>query len=41
VRLIARQVGFENPFYFTQRFKRHSGASPRDWRQQRSPSRAR
>lgn len=32
VAAIARQVGFENPFYFTLRFKRHSGASPRHWR---------
>jgi AraC family transcriptional regulator of arabinose operon len=40
VRLIARQVGFENPFYFTQRFKRHSGASPRDWRHQQTAGRA-
>ncbi|MBS0631243.1 MAG: AraC family transcriptional regulator [Verrucomicrobia bacterium] len=29
---IARAVGFENPFYFTLRFRRHSGASPRAWR---------
>ena len=32
VSAIARQVGFENPFYFTLRFRRHSGASPRAWR---------
>ena len=32
---IARSVGFENPFYFTLRFKRHGGASPRAWRQRR------
>jgi AraC family transcriptional regulator, arabinose operon regulatory protein len=32
VRDIARQVGFPNPFYFTLRFRRHTGASPRDWR---------
>lgn len=32
VTAIARQVGFENPFYFTLRFKRHTGASPRVWR---------
>jgi AraC family transcriptional regulator of arabinose operon len=32
VAAIARQVGFENPFYFTLRFRRHSGASPRAWR---------
>lgn len=33
VSAIARQVGFENPFYFTLRFRRHIGASPREWRQ--------
>lgn len=33
VAAIARQVGFDNPFYFTLRFKRHSGASPRHWRE--------
>lgn len=33
IRLIAEQVGFENPFYFTLRFKRHSSISPREWRQ--------
>jgi len=32
IHLIAEQVGFENPFYFTLRFKRHSGISPREWR---------
>jgi len=37
VGVIARSVGFENPFYFTLRFKRHSGASPRAWRQRRQP----
>ncbi len=35
VAAIAHSVGFENPFYFTLRFKRHSGASPRAWRRQR------
>lgn len=29
---IAAEVGFENPFYFTLRFKRQTGLSPRDWR---------
>lgn len=29
---IAAQVGFENPFYFTLRFKRQTGFSPSDWR---------
>lgn len=32
IHVIAEQVGFENPFYFTLRFKRHSGISPRQWR---------
>lgn len=39
VAAIARQVGFENPFYFTLRFKRHSGASPRHWRTQHAARR--
>lgn len=39
VATIARQVGFENPFYFTLRFKRHAGASPREWRQRRPAGR--
>ncbi len=39
VAAIARQVGFENPFYFTLRFKRHSGASPRHWRTQHATRR--
>lgn len=29
---IAAEVGFDNPFYFTLRFKRDTGLSPRDWR---------
>lgn len=37
VSAIAHQVGFENPFYFTLRFRRHCGTSPREWRQQRGP----
>jgi AraC family transcriptional regulator of arabinose operon len=39
VATIARQVGFENPFYFTLRFRHHCGASPRDWRQQQAAKR--
>ena len=31
---VARLAGFENPFYFALRFKRHTGKSPRIWRQQ-------
>ena len=29
---IAAEVGYENPFYFTLRFKRETGYSPRDYR---------
>lgn len=32
VAAIARAVGFDNPFYFSLRFKRATGLSPRDWR---------
>jgi len=32
VAAIAAEVGYENPFYFTLRFKRHTGLSPRDYR---------
>ncbi len=32
---IARQVGFANPFYFTLRFKRHTGMSPTAYRAER------
>jgi AraC family transcriptional regulator of arabinose operon len=32
VQSIAWEVGFENPFYFTQRFKRQTGLSPREFR---------
>jgi AraC family transcriptional regulator of arabinose operon len=35
VKEIAAQVGFENPFYFTLRFKRHTGHSPRAYRNRR------
>jgi AraC family transcriptional regulator of arabinose operon len=31
---IAAEVGFDNPFYFTLRFKRLTGLSPRDYRKQ-------
>lgn len=34
VGVIAEEVGYENPFYFTLRFKKHTGLSPRDWRRQ-------
>jgi len=30
---IANELGFENPFYFTLRFKKHTGESPRAFRQ--------
>ncbi len=29
---IAEQVGFEDPFYFSQRFRKHTGYSPREFR---------
>lgn len=29
---VAAEVGFDNPFYFTLRFKRHTGESPRAYR---------
>jgi AraC family transcriptional regulator, arabinose operon regulatory protein len=32
---IAREVGFENPFYFTRRFKKFTGMSPRAFRTRR------
>lgn len=32
VTAIAEEVGFESPFYFTQRFKKRTGLSPREWR---------
>lgn len=30
---IAQELGFENPFYFTLRFKKHTGESPNGYRQ--------
>ena len=32
VAAVAAEVGYENPFYFTLRFKRSTGLSPRDYR---------
>ena len=32
VTAIAAEVGYENPFYFTLRFKQHTGSSPRGYR---------
>lgn len=29
---IAQEVGYESPFYFSLRFKKHTGLSPTDWR---------
>lgn len=29
---IAAEVGYENPFYFTLRFKQHTGCAPTEWR---------
>jgi AraC family transcriptional regulator of arabinose operon len=37
IKEIARQVGFDNPFYFTLRFKRHTGKSPREYRRSPKP----
>jgi AraC family transcriptional regulator of arabinose operon len=34
---IARQVGFESPFYFSRRFKQAEGMSPREYRRQANP----
>jgi AraC family transcriptional regulator of arabinose operon len=39
VAAIAGEVGYENPFYFTLRFKRHTGLSPTEWRKARVPIR--
>ena len=36
VTAIARDVGYENPFYFSLRFKRRAGLSPRDWRRKKA-----
>ena len=35
---IAEELGFENPFYFTLRFKRATGQSPRDYRKSHATS---
>ena len=35
---IAGEVGYENPFYFTLRFKKHTGFSPTEWRRQEDQS---
>ncbi|HZP83521.1 MAG TPA: helix-turn-helix domain-containing protein [Chthonomonadaceae bacterium] len=32
VQEIAQEVGYNSPFYFSQRFKRHTGLSPRNYR---------
>ena len=31
---VAHQVGFDNPFYFSRRFKQATGMSPSDFRRQ-------
>ncbi len=33
---VAADVGFDNPFYFSLRFKKHTGVSPTEYRTQRS-----
>ena len=37
ISVIAAEVGYENPFYFTLRFKRATGLSPRDYRHKHAP----
>jgi len=32
IKSIAAQVGYDNPFHFSLRFKRHTGQSPRAYR---------
>ncbi|HYE06320.1 MAG TPA: helix-turn-helix domain-containing protein [Planctomycetota bacterium] len=36
---IAAEVGFESAFYFSSRFRKHAGASPRDYRRRHGTSR--
>ncbi len=36
IQSIASEVGFDNPFYFSLRFKQHTGLSPRDYRRRAS-----
>ena len=36
ITLIAEQVGFNNPFYFSLRFRKHTGYSPRQFRSKTS-----
>ena len=38
VTAIAAEVGYENPFYFTLRFKQHTGHSPRSYRRRLTTS---
>ncbi len=38
IQSIAEEVGFDNPFYFSLRFKRHVGRCPRDYRRIRHES---
>jgi YesN/AraC family two-component response regulator len=38
IKEIAAEVGYENPFYFSLRFKKQTGTSPRDYRQKQIPS---
>jgi len=37
IAVVAAEVGYENPFYFTLRFKRFAGCSPRDYRSRVTP----
>ncbi len=38
VKEIARQVGFDDPGYFTRRFRQKTGLSPREWRNRKARS---
>jgi AraC family transcriptional regulator of arabinose operon len=39
IKAIAAEVGYDDQFYFSQRFRRFAGRSPRAWRQQRRAGR--
>ena len=36
---IAAEVGYDDPFYFSNRFSRHTGKSPSQWRREKAKSR--
>lgn len=37
IKEISQDLGYDNPFYFTQRFKKHTGRSPRAYRTEEEP----